>query len=215
MAHGLMVLSGLLAFVLMATVMGDRSERIQVAVAQADIAAGAILRSTLVKPSELAADSPLASSLVSLAMVRSGKWTATRAIAAGDPIRRSDLARSQNRPGLRSMSISVARENAVGGALGVGDKVDVIDVVDGRAVFVVTDVEVTKVATPMSSGGITRGAGREFFVVVQVDPSQALALAEALADGKLDVVRSTGAASAPLPEPPLPSETDGQDAAGQ
>jgi len=206
-----MVLSGLLAFVLIATVMGDRSERIQVAVAQADIAAGGIVRPTLVKPSELAADSPLAPKLVSLAMVRSGKWTATRAIAGGDPIRRSDLARAQNRPGLRSMSISVARENAVGGSLRVGDRVDVIDVVDGRAVFVVSGVEVTKVAAPTTSGGITRGAGREFFVVVQVDASQALAIAEALADGKLDVVRSTGAASAPLAEPPLPLAPDGQD----
>jgi hypothetical protein len=69
---------------------------------------------------------------------------------------------------------------------------------------------VTKVAATSSSGGITGGAGREFFVVLQVDAFQALAIAEALTDGKLDVVRSTGAAPAPVPEPALPGEPDDQ-----
>lgn len=40
MAHGLMVLSGLLAFLLIASVLGDRSERLVVATARGDIAAG-------------------------------------------------------------------------------------------------------------------------------------------------------------------------------
>lgn len=109
------------------------------------------------------------------------------------------------------MSIPVPRENAAGGSLGVGDRVDVIDTVDGVARYVALDVEVTKVSAPSSSGGITRGAGREFFVVVQVDALQALAIAEALADGKLNVVRSTGAAPAPIPEPPLPADVADQE----
>jgi hypothetical protein len=47
------------------------------------------------------------------------------------------------------------------------------------------------------SGGLTRGVERDFFVVVQVSAEEALALAQALADGKVDVVRSTGANRAP------------------
>lgn len=211
MAHGLMVLSGLLAFVLIATVLGDRAERIGVAVARADIAAGTVVRPALFETSELPADSPLASKLVTPDRLRNATWVASRSITAGDPLRRSDLARGRSRPGLRSMSIPVPRENAAGGSLGVGDRVDVIDTVDGVARYVALDVEVTKVSAPSSSGGITRGAGREFFVVVQVDALQALAIAEALADGKLNVVRSTGAAPAPIPEPPLPADVADQE----
>ncbi len=46
LAHGLMVLSGLLAFVLIAAVVGDRSEQMEVAVARADIPAGAVVGPT-------------------------------------------------------------------------------------------------------------------------------------------------------------------------
>ncbi len=91
------------------------------------------------------------------------------------------------------MSIPVPREKAVGGGLRVGDRVDVIDVVDGEAAFVMADAQVVSVSSAATSGGITSGAAGDFFVVVEVDARQALAVAEALADGKVDVVRSTGA----------------------
>lgn len=211
MAHGLMVLSGFLAFVLIAAVLGDRGERIRVAVARGDLAAGTVVRPALLKTTELPADSPLAPTLVTLDRVRSGRWITSRSVAAGEPMRLSDLARGEASLGLRSMSIPVPRENAAGGALAVGDRIDVIDTVEGVASYVVTDVEVTKVSAPSSSGGITRGAGREFFVVVQVDAAQALAIAEALADGKVNIVRSTGAGPAPIVEPPLPSDLSDQE----
>jgi len=197
MAHGLMVLSGLLAFLLIVSVLGERSERLVVATARGDIAAGTTVTADLVEPSRLPAGTPLADRLATLDEVRRGTWTAGQPIAAGDPIRRSDLLASGEGSALRSMSIPVARENAVGGALRVGDRVDVIDVVEGRSAFVVTGAQVTKVPSTSVSGGLTRGVERDFFVVVQVSAEEALALAQALADGKVDVVRSTGAVRAP------------------
>ena len=197
MAHGLMVLSGLLAFLLIASVLGDRSERLVVATAHDDIAAGTAVTPDLVEPTRLPARTPLADRLATLDEVRQGRWTAGQPIAAGDPIRRSDLLASGEGSALRSMSIPVARENAVGGALRVGDRVDVIDVVDGQSAFVVTAAQVTRLPSTSVSGGLTRGVERDYFVVVQVSASEALALAQSLADGKVDVVRSTGATPAP------------------
>lgn len=197
MAHGLMVLSGLLAFLLIASVLDDRSERLVVATARGDIAAGTTITADLVEPARLPAGTPLADRLATLDEVRRGRWTVSQPIAAGDPIRRSDLLASGERSTLRSMSIPVARENAVGGALRVGDRVDVIDVVEGQSAFVVSGAQVTKLPATSVSGGLTRGVERDFFVVVQVSAEEALALAEALADGKVDIVRSTGANPAP------------------
>ncbi len=193
MAHGLMVLSGLLAFVLIAAVVGDRSERLAVAVARVDIPAGAVVGSDQVEMTELPADSAVAGQIATLDQLKAGQWVATEAIVAGDPVRRSALAEGDAVEGLRSMSIPVPRENAVGGGLRIGDRVDVIDVVDGEAAFVMADAQVVGVSSPATSGGITSGAVGDFFVVVEVDARQALAVAEALADGKVDVVRSTGA----------------------
>lgn len=193
MAHGLMVLSGLLAFVLIAAVVGDRSDRVEIAVARDDIPAGGVVGPDLVKTAELPAESILAGRIATVDQLDAGQWVATEAIVAGDPIRRSALAQGDVAERPRSMSIPVPRENAVGGELRAGDRVDVIDVVDGEAAFVMADAQVLTVSSPPTSGGITSGAAGDFFVVVEVDARQALAVAEALADGKVEVVRSTGA----------------------
>ena len=193
MVHGLMVLSGLLAFVLIAAVVGDHSERMAVAVARVDIPVGGVVGSDQVEMAELPAESTVAGRIATLDQLEAGQWMATEAIVAGDPVRRSALAEGDAVEGLRSMSIPVPRENAVGGGLRIGDRVDVIDVVDGEAAFVMADAQVVSVSSPATSGGITSGAAGDFYVVVEVDARQALAVAEALADGKVDVVRSTGA----------------------
>lgn len=193
MAHGLMVLSGLLAFVLVAAVLGDRSERIEVAVAGRDIAAGAQVAPDLIEAAELPTDSGLTDKIVTVDQINSGAWVATQPLAVGDPIRRSDLAEAEAMGHLRSMSVPVSRASAVGGGLRVGDRVDVIDVIDGVANYVLVDAQVLEVSEGRSSGGITAGASSDLFVVVEVDARQALRVAEALVDGRVDVVRSTGA----------------------
>ena len=134
------------------------------------------------------ADLPLRSGTLEVCTV------ARDVVAAGAPILSSDLVGASASDQLRAMSIEVPREQAVGGDLGVGDRIDVIDVVDGEPRYVVTDVQVIDIASSGSSGGITGGGTREIFDVVRVDADQALAIAGALADGDIQVIRSTGAA---------------------
>lgn len=196
-AHGLMVGAGLLAFVLVAAALDDRGAMVRVAVAADDVAAGGALSADRVRWADLPADSELAGEFVSPAELRAGPRVATQAIASGQPVLRRTLAGEHDADGLRWLSIPVAREHAAGGALRPGDRVDVIDVVDGVARYVVTGAEVARVGPDRSPRALTAGS-REFHVVVRVDAEQALALAEALADGKLEVVQST-AATRPVP----------------
>lgn len=201
-AHGLMVASGLLAFVLVAALLASRDDTVRVAVAGVDIAPGAVVSPSAVRWAELPADSTLAPSLVSPAGLGSRRWVSTRPVSSGQPLRGGDLAPAGASDALRWFALAVPREHAAGGALAPGDRVDVIDVVDGTAAFVVTGVEVAKVVTAGSGRGITAGTGRDFTVVVRVDAAQALAPAAALSDDKVEVVRSTAAApafSAPAP----------------
>lgn len=191
-AHGLMVGSGLLAFVLVATALGERDAAVRVAVARDDIPAGAAVSADQLRWTELPADSELAGQFVSPADIRGASWVATQPVASGQPLLRQALS-SAHEGGLRWISIPVAREHAAGGALRVGDRVDIIDVVNGTAVYVVSGAEVAKVAPGAAGRGLTGGTGRGFFVVVRVEAEQALAIAQALEDGKLEVVRSTSA----------------------
>ena len=113
---------------------------------------------------------------------------ATRAVTAGAPLAPADLAARAAPDGLRAMAVPVATAHAVGGRLGPGDRVDVVDT---TATFVARGAEVLAVG-PGSGGGFG-DAGGERFVTVAVDAETALRLAHAAADGKVDVVRSTGA----------------------
>lgn len=191
-AHGLMVGAGLVAFVLVAAALDQRGATVRVAVARSDIPAGAAVSPDQVRWSELPAGTELAGQLVSPRQLGRGGMVAIQAVAAGQPLLRRQLAPEEAVDGLRWLSIPVAREHAAGGALGTGDRVDVIDVVDGVARYVVTGAEVARVGPGGGERGLT-GGSREFHVVVRVDAEEALALSEALADGKLEVVRSTAA----------------------
>jgi Flp pilus assembly protein CpaB len=188
-----MALSGLLTFILLASVTGERGEHLTIAVARADIAAGTAITPALVERADLPSKSSLAGKMVSVEHLGAGAWVATRPIAADDPLRQSDLAPAGERRGLRVMSIPVKRENAAGGALSVGDRVDVISTAAGRAEWVVVGVQVVAVPPPSSTGGLTRDVAAGYYVAVEVDADQALALADAVAAQKIAVLRSTGA----------------------
>lgn len=192
-AAALTWLAAALAFVLSASVLRDRAENVEVLVAARDIPAGTELTATMVRSIELDADSPLAKELLLRGSLEPG-MVVDEVVTAGAPIRMSDLAEAPAGERLRSMSIQVDRAHAVGGDIAIGDLVDVIDVVDGAPTYVVAGVQVTDVASESSSRGLSGGGGPNgFFVVVQVDARQALALAGAMEDGGVQVVRSTGA----------------------
>lgn len=192
-AAALTWLAATLAFVLSASVLRDRADRVEVLVAARDIPAGTELTATMVRSVELDADSPLTASLLLRGRLEPG-MVIDGVVTEGSPIRTADLVEASDGERLRSMSIQVDRAQAVGGDIAIGDLVDVIDVVDGSPTYVVAGVQVIDVATEGSSRGLSAGGGPGgFFVVVHVDARQALALAGAMEDGGLQVVRSTGA----------------------
>lgn len=111
-----------------------------------------------------------------------------RPIPEGGVIERSALAEPASESGLRAMSLPVAVSRSAGGTILVGDRVDVITVVDGTAMFVAAGIEVLAL-----SGAGAGFSSVDHHLVVAVNSDQALALASALSAGSLDVVRSTGA----------------------
>jgi Flp pilus assembly protein CpaB len=119
-------------------------------------------------------------------------WISARSIAEGEPISRSDLIRPGAGGGLRTMSIPVPMEHAAGATVVAGDRVDVISIIGDAPTFVATDLEVVSVGEATQTGLTAAGP---YHVVVAVDTNEALALAKAIADGSVEVLRSTGATS--------------------
>jgi Flp pilus assembly protein CpaB len=204
--------AGVLAFVLVLAGTRDQRAVAMVAVAARDLPIGAPVGTGDVRMVRLDRTSPLASELVDDEWLRRG-WVTGVPVRAGAPLTRSSLMPPGGPQALRAMSVPVAAERAAGGGLRMGDTVDVIDVADGVATFVVRGAPVIDVASD-GGGGIGSAPRSEFFVVVGVDAQASLRLAAAMADGKVDVVRSTGAAPAPdsavtVPGPPVQNVSGG------
>jgi len=117
-------------------------------------------------------------------------WIVGRSVREGELIDRSLVIRPGAGDGLRTMSIPVAAEHAAGATLVIGDRVDVISMVGEEPVFVASGLEVVSIADTTQTG---LSAAGPYHVVVGVSPAQALALARAIADGSLEILRSTGA----------------------
>jgi len=190
------VVAGLLAFLLILVGTGDRRKSVYVAVAAHEIAPGQHVTGGDLRRVAIPADSPLLGALIGVGVNPADGLVASHRIAAGAPIAKADIVGSAASNGLRAMSLAVPAERAVGGALNVGDRVDVIDSSADPAVYVATDLEVLAVSSTV--GGALGSAGPNH-VTVGVDSNGALALAGALARGKVDLVRSTGAATATTP----------------
>lgn len=189
--HVVIAIVVILAFVLNLLVLQDRSSSTLVAVADDALSTGSALDGSSIRLVPVDSDFEGLPGLLTEADVASLEgWVLARPVAAGALIDQSALVRPGTASGLRSMSLPVPIERAAGGSIVAGDRVDVIAVADGTARFVATDLEVTAVSTP-DSGGI--GAITTHHVVVSVESGDALALAEALAAGPVDVLRATGA----------------------
>ena len=187
-------LAALTAFVLVAIATKDRSATVQVAVSTRDIQAGQSVSLADVRLEALPRSSPFRADLADAALIDGRAWIAGQRLAAGTPIPRAALLPTAAPAGLRAMSLAVAPEHAAGGEIRPGDRVDVIDIVAGEASHVARTVEVLAVADT-GSGGLARPGPSDYFIVVAVDEATSLRLAEAVADGKIDVVRTTGARS--------------------
>ncbi len=182
-----------LAFVLNLVALQDRSATTLVAVADRPMSAGSTFSADMVSLVPVASDFEGLASLVTESEVAGFEgWVLDRSVRANGVLDRTILVEPAAPSGLRSMSVPVSPEHAAGGTVTVGDRVDVITVVDGMARFVAVDVSVVGVSAS-ESGSL--GSLGSYHVVVAVEPQQALALAEAIDSGSVEIVRSTGAVS--------------------
>lgn len=189
-----MVFAGLATFVLVASVLQDRSEVEAIWVLRSDVAAGAPLDVADLDAMQVSADEPIAASLLRVAdgvpegRVRSG-------VVAGEPLLASDLVPIEQAVEGRTFTIPVDAIVLDGLGLIRGDRLDVIGSdADGTMGYVVTDVEVIRLPAETSSSAFAAANSRSVWVTVAIDDRQALALSEALDRGEVELVRSTGAA---------------------
>lgn len=207
LGHALVLAAGLLAAVLNYAVLTGLDERVPVLVAGRDLEAGEPVDAAALATGRVRADGELLGALVEAGAAEDVEgWATTTAVPAGAPLRRSDLRPPGAPGGERAMSLPIEPGQAVGGALRVGDRVDVIVVRGDGAAYLTSGAEVLAV-----DGGDAAGLGslRSFSVTLAVDDAVALRLALALHHDELALVRATGA---PAPEtrvhPRAPAETD-------
>lgn len=190
LSHVLIAVVVILAFVLNLLVLQDRSSTTLVAVADQPLSAGSAIDPTTLRLVPVGSNFEGLPDLISEAELPGLEGLVlSRAIEEGGLLDETALITPGSRSGLRSMSLPVPVEHASGGALVPGDRVDVISVTDGTARFVATDLEVVSVAD-RESGAIASATA--YHVVVTVEADEALALAEALDRGSVEIVRSTG-----------------------
>jgi Flp pilus assembly protein CpaB len=189
--HLLIALVVVLAFSLNYLALQDRGDQTMVAVADRPLVAGSVISASDLRFMSIDSDFGAIDSMItqSAAAAYDG-WILQAAVAEGDLINPSALIEPGAPDGLRSMSIPIAVEHAAGGTLVAGDRIDVVSVVDGVAQFVAAGIELLGVSE--DEGGSLGGLS-SYHLVVAVDSDQALALAQAIESGSIEIIRSTGA----------------------
>lgn len=210
--HVVPVVLAVLAAVFALVGLRDRAATVLVPVASQPIPAGSPVTGAnthLVKVHR--SDSALVADLMPSADVGTG-WITTARISAGEPIALGDVSHGSGAaPGVGSMSLPVPLDRADGGAIQVGDHVDVIAVSSGTATYEAQGLNVLAVSTGQASG-LLSGANNNYWITVAVDRVTALRLAAALGTSSssgggtaLEVVRSSD-------EPPPAANSSNQSA---
>ena len=186
--HAVMITAGLLALLLNVLILRDEGEAVDVPVAAHAIPAGSRLDSADVSYRYVDADGPFVDRALSRERLASlfGQ-VLVRDVEAGAPLMADDLRPVATPDGQRAMSIPISPDRAVGAALHVGDRIDVMLVQGSRSRFVASGIEV--LAVTVSTRGLS---GSGFGLTVSVSPVQALLIASALDSGSVHVLRSTG-----------------------
>ena len=204
--HLVILLAALVAGVANYAALAARDDSVRVAVAARDLRAGDVVTAGQLAFAELRADPRLLTTLLQPGDVAAVDGHVLKVAArAGELVRAGDLQPQAAAAGQRAMSIPIEPEHAVAGALEAGDRVDVIEVADGTAAYLVTDAEVLDV--PDTSAGGIAGGLRSFSVSLAVDAEAALRIAVAIREGQLELVRSTGAVPVPL-RSEVPADAD-------
>lgn len=190
--HLVMVVAGLVGVVATLAALRSSGDATPVAVAARDILPGDVVTRDDVTFVDLDATDAVLDTLVTDRDLSSFEGSiAVHRIGEGDLVAVEGLAAEAAPGGLRSMSIPVDESRAVAGELEPGDRVDVLTVVDGEAVYAVQEAEVLAVDRP--STGALGGGIEEFSVTVALDDEQALAVVSGIDGGSIVLARSTGA----------------------
>lgn len=189
--HVAMLTAALLAVVLNYSALRAHDHVVRVAVAARDIPAGAPLGADALRFVDARLDEEVLATMIDVERAAEvDGWIATATLTRGELVRASDVQAPSAPRAQRAMSVPVDPEHAVAGALRRGDRVDVIEVRDGTAAYLLTDAEVLAVPSRDQRSGL--GALNPFSITLAVDDATALELAAGARAGSLDVVRSTG-----------------------
>jgi pilus assembly protein CpaB len=189
-----MVVAAVLAFAVNLVVLRSRDDTTPVAAVNTAVEAGEVVDAADIRLVEVDVDADILSSLFQSHEVQQlvGR-VAIRQLVAGELLSRSALIPAVGAEGLRAMSVPIDPSHAVGGSLVAGDRIDLIHVTEAGPRYVLVGAEVLSVATP-DRAALT--GPTSFHVVLAVTEASALEVAAAINDGKIELVRSTGAESA-------------------
>lgn len=202
LGHVITLLAGLLAMLLVFSVLRSRADTYRVAVADQEIRSGAVVTADAFRFVDLAVPEDLRAKLIGPGAdaERLEGWIATRTIAPDELVTRGDFRPPAASSQRRAMSVPVDASHAVAGTIAAGDRVDIIQVGgDGRAFYAATGLEV--LAVQRGPGG-RLSSGEDLTITVAVSAQEALRVAAALRSDRFEVIRSTGA------EPAQPDEGD-------
>lgn len=187
-----MILAFLVALAVYFYITAQQRQEFAIAVANSDIAAGQRVTAGSFRSVQVNLPSDQLNRLLSFDDVSQfDGYVTTSALSNGDVVLKSGLRAESATDGLRAMSVPIDKTRAVGGALSVGDRVDVISANEaGVATFSARNLQV--IAVQDGQGGALSGSST-FSITVAVAPADASAISNAINNGKFDVVRSTGA----------------------
>jgi Flp pilus assembly protein CpaB len=203
-----MLLAGLLGALLTLTVLHASNDETPMVAAARDIAPGTVIDSSVLRTARVHADATTLATLFASREVDAVRGhVAIEAIPAGALVTRGAVRAAAVGGAPRAMSFPIPRSHAVGGALDVGDRVDVLAVqrTTGRSGYVATDVQV--LAFSGRDAGPLQGSD-DASVTIAVDSAAAARIASALETGTITLVRATGA-------PPLQKAAPFDPVAGQ
>ncbi len=188
--HLAVAMAAILAFVANLAFLRAKDEAVAVVAAARSLEVGHVVTASDLTTVGVRADPSVLATLLTSTEGLEGR-VVRHALEPGALVGSSDLLTEAAPGGLRSMAIPIAPAHAAGGGIRPGDRVDVVDVVEGVATYVVRDAPVLEVSS-RATGALTVAAGD--FLVIGLAEGEVLAVAEAIADGKVDVVVTTGAA---------------------
>jgi Flp pilus assembly protein CpaB len=191
LGHIAVVVAAILAFVANVAFLRSRDDATAVLVAARPIVAGETVGPDDLTTTRLRAEPSVMSTLLMSIDGVDGR-VARRSLAPGEMVGAGDLLTAAAPGGMASMAVPMDPAHAAGGTIRVGDRVDIVDVdPDGVAGYIVRDAPVLSVSEERV-GALAGSSNRH--VVIGLFDDEVLAVAEAIADGKVDIVVTTGSA---------------------